>query len=250
MKDWNADLYSRFEAERTLPSRDLISRLKDAHPSTIIDLGSGPGNSTRLLHAAFPEARLIGLDSSPAMIAKAHSAGDGIDYRLGDLTKLKGTYDLIFSNACLQWVPDHEHLIPSLFGQVNEGGTLAVQVPSNEDAPLYQALRNVAGRWGLTSGGNAFHTLDVRNYARLLAKLSDDWQVWTVTYQHHMPSHESLIDWIRATRLRPYEAEMDDKTRFQFEQDILQEIATSYPEEPFGGVLFAFRRLFFTVKKA
>jgi trans-aconitate methyltransferase len=130
--DWNADLYLRFEDERTRPSIDLIQRVRFDAPSRCIDLGCGPGNSTELVAARFPAARTEGLDSSPDMINKARKRLPGLEFVLADLETWSPAqpYDVIFANAVLQWIPDHAGLFTRLARSLAPGGVLAVQMPT------------------------------------------------------------------------------------------------------------------------
>ena len=109
MSEWNADQYLKFEIQRTQPSLDLVNRIKDCSPSTVLDIGCGPGNSTSIIKKVFPEAKVIGIDSSRNMIEKASFCYPNLHFQLCNVNSLKGKYDVIFSNACLQWVPEHVH---------------------------------------------------------------------------------------------------------------------------------------------
>ena len=151
MSDWNPKQYLKFEAQRTQPSLDLAMRLRRYAPKSILDLGCGPGNSTAVLREVFPDAALCGLDSSQNMIDKARAAHPALSFRLGDVQALEGTYDLLFSNACLQWLPDHRRLLPHLMHSLNDGGVLAVQIPMNPDEPLFRIIRQTAAdpKWEL-----------------------------------------------------------------------------------------------------
>ena len=108
---WDSDLYLQFKAERTQPSIDLVKRIPLSHAAKALDVGCGPGNSSRVLADAFPGARITGVDSSPEMIAAAAAAHPDMTFRLcdaGDLASLgENGFDIVFSNACIQWVPDH-----------------------------------------------------------------------------------------------------------------------------------------------
>ncbi len=133
---WDPGQYLKFKDERTRPSIDLAARLDLASPASILDVGCGPGNSTEVLRDRWPAARITGLDSSTDMIERARAAHDWGDWVCADAARLgesgdRRTWDIVFSNATLQWIPDHERLIPRLFGLVNRGGALAVQVPAN-----------------------------------------------------------------------------------------------------------------------
>ena len=109
---WDSQLYLRYERERTQPSIDLASRIDLDSPAAIIDLGCGPGNSTRVLRERWPAAHITGLDSSRAMIEKARQTSDAIDWRIGDIQTWyePNRFDLIFANASLHWIADHESL--------------------------------------------------------------------------------------------------------------------------------------------
>nr|WP_303048119.1 methyltransferase domain-containing protein [Victivallis sp. Marseille-Q1083] len=114
-------------------------------------MGCGPGNSTKVLRDIFSDANILGIDNSPNMIEKAKAEQPDINFRLCDAMSLDGKYDLLFSNACLQWIPDHATLIPAFMDRLNDGGMLAVQVPMNGDEPLFRLIREVADepKWGL-----------------------------------------------------------------------------------------------------
>ncbi|MBN2462698.1 MAG: methyltransferase domain-containing protein [Dehalococcoidia bacterium] len=146
MNDWNPQQYLKFKSERTQPSIDLVARIMVNDPETIIDIGCGPGNSTQILRRRWPNADIVGLDSSQKMIEKAREDYPSQKWMVGDAADL-GTnqkYDIVFSNATLQWVPDHDVLIPRLFNRVNKNGVMAVQVPANNESAIHKALLGVA----------------------------------------------------------------------------------------------------------
>ena len=143
MSDWDSSQYLKFEKQRTQPARDLLVRLKAYKPHTVADIGCGPGNSTSAIAECFPNAELIGIDSSPNMIEKAKTRYPKLKFKLCDALELEGKYDLLFSNACLQWIPNHTILIPALMNKLNEKGVLAVQIPMNDEEPLFQIIQEV-----------------------------------------------------------------------------------------------------------
>ncbi len=104
--DWDADQYLRFEDERTRPSLDLLQGVRLTAPARCIDLGCGPGNSTELVAARFPDAEVTGLDSSADMIEKARKRLPRLSFVQADLAGWapEERYDLIFANAVLQWL--------------------------------------------------------------------------------------------------------------------------------------------------
>jgi len=150
-KDWEPALYSRFERERTRPARDLLAQCELGDPASggrlrIVDLGCGPGNSTALLRERFPDADILGIDTSPAMLDAARRRLPDCRFEQGDIGALGdlGRFDLVFTNAALQWVPDHPCLLPALFGLVAPGGLFAAQVPDNLADPSQTEMRRLA----------------------------------------------------------------------------------------------------------
>jgi trans-aconitate 2-methyltransferase len=162
MADWSAEQYLKFADERTRPARDLLAQVPLDHPRLVYDLGCGPGNSTELLIERFPQARVVGIDSSPDMLARARRSlpkaefveGDLKDWQPGEKT------DLLFANAVFQWVPDHVHVLQRLMTALRKDGVLAVQMPDNLNEPSHVAMREtaLAGSWAeklKASGGCA-----------------------------------------------------------------------------------------------
>src|SRR5579864_6920548 len=148
MPTWDAEQYLRFNDQRTRPCRELAGRIAATNPGRVIDLGCGPGNSTAVLAERWPQAELTGLDSSPQMIAAARQANPRWDWRVEDIAAWaahnRQTYDLVFSNAALQWVDDHASTLPKLLSHVSPGGALAIQMPGNYDAPAHRLMRELA----------------------------------------------------------------------------------------------------------
>ena len=256
MSDWNPQQYLKFGDERTQPSIDLVARIKLERPGTIIDLGCGPGNSTRILRERWPDAETAGLDSSEEMIDKARKDFPDGDWIVGDAAKvpLDLKYDLVFSNAVLQWIPNHEALLPRLFRMVSPGGALAVQVPATRESPLHRALLEVAHRpeWRIFTAacGNLLNYHNGEYFYRLLYPLTEQIVLWETTYFHLLSSQRDIVEWYKGTGMRPFlESLPDDRSRAAFEEEVLEECRRSYPVEGNGKVLYPFRRVFFIAYK-
>ena len=252
MAEWNAGQYLLFEDQRSRPAMDLVHRLRGLSPKTALDLGCGPGNSTKILQEAFPAAAVVGVDSSEGMIAQARKSHPDLEFSLGDVGRLEGRYDILFSNACLQWVPDHAHLIPRLIeDHLTDGGVLAVQMPMNGAEPLFQIIDRVAGdpQWGLDLGALPPQgTLAPDGYYDLLGRASA-FQMWETTYYHPLAGHRELVEWVKGSRLRPYLAQLDEGRRAAFENEIEKRAREAYPVRKDGKVVLRFRRFFFTAVK-
>jgi trans-aconitate 2-methyltransferase len=251
MSDWDPESYLRFANERTQPSIDLVSRIRLDSPMSIIDIGCGPGNSTQALRRRWPKSDILGLDYSEAMIAKARQDYPDQRWMVGDASKFdaKGIYDLVFSNATLQWIPRHEKLLPRLVGGIRSGGALAVQIPMFRTMPIGVAIETVAGRpeWRPYTTGCAelftYHDSDF--YYGALAPLMAKLDMWETSYIHVLDSHEALLDFCRSTALRPYLEKLpSDEARERFEDDLLAECGRRYTLQGNGKLLFPFDRLF------
>jgi len=252
MPQWDADIYLRFANERTQPVRDLIHRIQLENPRRIVDLGCGPGNSTAELRERWPSSTIVGLDSSREMIDKARAAYPDGAWEVGDAAAWEAPepFDLVFSNAMLQWVPNHAQLCRHLFRQVAPGGALAAQAPAHYDSPLHREILDVSrdpawndrmagAREAMTKESPAFY------YDQLQADASHV-DVWETIYHHVLSGPEAVLEWFRGTGLRPFlEVLVSTNERQRFESLLLERYTVAYPRRANGRILFPFRRLFF-----
>ncbi|MCL1986171.1 MAG: methyltransferase domain-containing protein [Betaproteobacteria bacterium] len=232
-------------------------KILTVRPRRMIDIGCGPGNSTNVLKVRWPQAEIIGLDSSNAMIAEARAKYPMIEWLCadasGDLTQL-GKFDLVFSNAAIQWMPRHEQLLRKLFNMLNAGGMLAIQVPNTERMPVYIELGKLAasdkwkGRFAEVAGVHSMH--DASFYYDIICGLSDEVDLWETRYFHVMNTHADIVKWYSSTGLKPYlDCLKDDAPRAEFQMDFENALRGAYPVQADGRVLFPFTRIFFTLKR-
>jgi len=251
MPKWDAELYLRFSSERTQPSVDLIQRIAIPDPGRIIDLGCGPGNSTAVLRQRWPKADITGLDSSSDMISTASRSYPHNEWLIGDIAawSTEIPFDVVFSNAALQWVPRHAILIPHLFAQVASGGALAVQMPAHFNSPLHREILATADdpSWRHLMGPalNALTKEPPSLYYNLLQPLAARLDIWETEYYHVVDSPQSIIEWFRGTGLRPFLAALENEgQRKRFEEQLLERYTRAYSPQNDGRILFPFRRLF------
>jgi trans-aconitate 2-methyltransferase len=252
--DWSASQYLRYQDERTRPAQNLLDAVPNIDPQDVVDIGCGPGNSTELLVRRYPGAKVSGMDSSPDMLAQARQALPNVDFELDQIESWKPeqSYDVIFSNAVLQWLPDHATLLPRLAGYLKPGGTLAFQVPDNLDEPSHRSMRDVAqtGPWAArleaANAARSFRTeiYPPAGYYALLAGQCTRIDVWRTVYHHALDGAEAIVEWFKGTGLRPYLAQLDAEEKRAFTAEYLRLIESRYPRQPDGKVLLAFPRLF------
>ena len=251
MAVWNPQLYLQFGNERTQPSIDLANRIALESPRRVVDVGCGPGNSTAMLRQRWPDAEVIGFDSSPEMIAVATAQHPEGTWLLADAATwaAEQPFDVVFSNAALQWLPDHATLLPHLLGQVAPGGALAVQIPTHERSAVHQRIHALANepQWRERMEG-ARSALTIKQpsfYYDVLQPLAVRLDIWETTYYHVLESSDAIVEWIRSTGLRPYfEALESDEQREAFLAKLRAGVAQDYPQQRDGRVLLPFPRLF------
>lgn len=256
MSDWNSEQYLKFKKERTQPSVDLAAKINMENPKRIIDIGCGPGNSTAVLKKRYPDAYILGVDFSPNMIAKAKADYPDMDFMLfdaeKDFDKLTGKFDIVFSNACIQWIPNHKKLLSDMMSILKPNGVLAVQVPMNFEEPIHKIIAEVITRkeWADKIGsGRQFYTLKESEYFDVLSELSSDFSMWKTIYMHRMPSHQSIIEWYKSTGMKEYLAVLSENDKIEFEKAVFNEVEKYYPVQKNGEIIFRFPRLFFTAVK-
>lgn len=254
MPKWNPEQYERFIKDRTRPAIDLANRLNGLDPQNILDLGCGPGNSTIVLNEKFPCSKVIGADNSDEMLEKARSIYPEIEFikldANGDFRDIDEKFDVLFSNACIQWLPDHHKLIPKLFSLLKTGGVLAVQIPMQREHPVHQIINELIHNkmWNNKFTARKYNNLSTEEYFDLLSSLSDDFEIWETIYCHRMPDYESIIEWYKGTGLRPYLEQLSKTDSERFISDVLEQLKQKYKVQENGEIVFRFPRLFFIVK--
>lgn len=255
---WDPDTYLRYRDQRSRPFDDLVARVAAAEPRTVVDLGCGPGNLTASLVDRWPDATVIGLDSSPEMIGKASALDVDATFAVADVrdwTPDAGV-DVVVSNAVLQWVPDHERLLTRWARALRPGAWLAVQVPGNFDAPSHRALRAVAAepRWRDLLGPlmREAPVLDAAGYAALLSGVGCAVDAWETSYVHLLPAGDGpdhpVLSWMEGTALRPVRAILGGGDGWvEFRAALGERLAEDYPIGD-GEVCFPFRRVFFVAR--
>lgn len=255
MPNWNPIQYEKFLKDRTQPAIDLANRLELLKPTNILDLGCGPGNSTKVLKDKFPNAKVTGADNSDEMLDKARELYPDIEFihldANGDLHEIREKYDIVFSNACIQWLPNHRELLPKLMTLLKPNGVLAIQIPMQTEHPVHIIINELVNteKWGGKLTPRAYNHLTTAEYFDVLSEFSRDFEIWEITYCHRMPSYESIIEWYKGTGLRPYLNQLTESDASNFVNDVFVKLKQRYKTQKNGEILFRFPRLFFIARK-
>jgi trans-aconitate 2-methyltransferase len=247
---WDPDIYLSQADHRTRPARDLLARIQGLVPRRIVDLGCGPGNSTALLCARWPEAKVLGVDSSAAMLERARESGLAVEWQEADIAtwETADAPDLIFANAVLHWLPDHEKLIPKLLSFLAPGGLLALQMPRNFAAETHRLLRQLAAEepWSAPLAGALREepVADPAFYHELLSGRCRSCDIWETIYYHRLEGPDPALVWIRGTALTPLRDRLSEQDYLAFEAALAPRLREAYPALADGSTLFPFRRLF------
>lgn len=253
---WDPQQYLSFSDHRLRPAIDLLGRIPLSSPGRIYDLGCGAGNVSTVLRQRWPEADIVGLDSSPEMLAKAREAEPSVTFELVDLADWRpsGEPELIFSNATLHWLEDHEALFPRLFAGLPSGGVLAVQMPRNFSAPSHTCIEATIndGPWRdrLLPLWRSAPVAEPAVYHRLLSAEATSLDIFEVEYLQRLTGVDPVKEWTKGTWLKPFLEALPPGESETFEEAYAARLRAAYPMEADGGTLFPFRRLFIVAVRA
>lgn len=256
---WDPQRYAQFAGERSRPFVDLLGQVRAEQPTLVVDLGCGNGPLTLSLADRWPGARVVGVDSSPEMLAAARQQDEAgrvewveADLAEWDIASLGQAPDVVVSNATLQWIPKHLPLIEAWADALADGGWFALQVPGNHEAPTHALMREVATRHPrraeLEAATKRFGAGEPSTYIRILSGRGLTVNAWETTYFHLLdPKGESaspVLDWVTGTGLRPVlEVLTDEGERENFLADYAARLGEAYPRTS-AGVILPFRRVF------
>ncbi len=252
---WDPQTYLKFGAERTRPAAELLARIDADAPARAADLGCGPGNSTALLAARWAHAQIDALDNSPEMLAQARAANIGANFIEADVSAWSpdAPYDVIYSNATLQWVGDHANLLPRLMSFVAPGGWLAFQVPRNFAEPCHTLIREIAnsGPWSAKLQGvrDWWNVREPEEYFDILEAASSQIDIWETRYVQVLQAEDAVFNWMSGTGLRPFANALQGAERESFLDAYKTRLREHYPLRKSGKVLYPFQRLFAVARR-
>jgi trans-aconitate 2-methyltransferase len=235
---WNPDIYRTYSDERSRPYFDLTAQIGATDPATVIDLGCGSGELTATLAERWPQAHIVGLDSSAEMLA--NSPDTEVTFMQGDIATWapEVSPDVIVSNAALQWVPDHLPMVVRWGDALPAGGWLAFQVPANFQSPSHVLMRETAAlpRWRAPLDGVLQHDVieTAQTYWAALCEVGCEVTTWDTTYLHVLQGEDPVLTWVRGTGLRPVLGALDPDESAAFEEHYAALLRAAYPSTPYG----------------
>jgi trans-aconitate 2-methyltransferase len=248
---WDPRQYAADGDERSRAFFELLARVRVDAPADVVDLGCGPGALTAALSQRWPQAQVVGVDSSPDMVAAAaaHAAPGRLEFVRGDVATWSpaGEVDVVVANAVLHWIPDHVALLARFASWLRPGGALAFQVPDNFGEPSHTLLRDLrmSPRWRsqLGSAGGA-GVQQPETYLHALVGLGLQADVWQTTYLHVLRGADPVLEWVKGTTLRPVLSLIESPAdRDEFLREYAAALRAAYPPAETGTV-FPFRRTF------
>lgn len=246
---WNPDLYHKFRGERFAPFDDLLKLISRRDGMRVIDLGCGTGELTTRLADQLPKSEVVGIDSSEEMLSRAESLSrPGLSFEKKAIENVSGEWDLVFSHAAIQWVDDHQSLIPRLISFLRPGGQLAIQMPSNHEHPTHRIINEIANeepfREILDGWFRSSPVLRISDYADILHKNGcDELIVFEKVYPHVLASADDLVEWTSGTALVPYFERLGDEHREEFLKRYSARLGAIWPTKP---VFYGFQRILFS----
>jgi trans-aconitate 2-methyltransferase len=210
---WNPDQYDKFKSERQQPFHDLVALIEHRPRMRVVDLGCGTGELTRALHDHLQAEETLGIDSSETMLLKSASFGaEMLHFERGDVEAFvtDRPYDLVFSNAALHWIEDHERLVGRLVSFLSPHGQLAVQMPYNHDHPSQTIAAELAAKYDVAPRRPPL--LAMEEYASLLHRLGFARQhVRLQVYGHQLASSRDVAEWTKGSTLTEYQRKLGDR---------------------------------------
>jgi trans-aconitate 2-methyltransferase len=253
---WDPSQYLKFAGERLRPALDLLARIPAAAPDTVVDLGCGAGNLAPLFLQRWPQAKLLGVDSSPEMLAKARADYPAASFEQGDVAtwRPRQPVDVLYSNATLHWLDGHATLIPDLLASVKPGGWLAVQMPRNFGAPSHTSITDTIeqGPWRakLEPHLRRKPVAEPQFYWRLLHGKTSALEIWESEYLQPLKGDNAVAEFTKGTWLKQFLDRLQEPERSAFEADYRARVGKIYKAEADGRTLFPFRRLFMLAQRA
>ena len=253
---WNPEKYNQFKTIRYKPFFDLADLVSGENLRDCVDVGCGTGEQTAILSEKFPDANFLGIDSSPEMLADSKMMEtDNLKFKLSTIEDFAvdgSKWDLIFSNAALQWSDNHEALFPKLISKLNPSGQFAVQMPSQKENALNRILLEMVSEKPFRDYFDGFvrnsPMLTIEEYAEVMfAEGLTDLDLSVKIYPIIAKEETELFDFISGSALIPYMERLSNEHVEAFKLEYLLRIKKAFGTFP---AIYPFKRfLLYGVRK-
>jgi trans-aconitate 2-methyltransferase len=253
---WDPAQYEKFKAERARPFFDLLTHLEGISPATIVDLGCGTGELTAELAKKWPQAQVVGVDSSPEMLEKTKPfASECLRFMQCDIGRWspEKPVDLIFSNSALHWLKPHEEQVRRLASLIAPEGTFAFQAPNQHREPSHASIHELqnAPEWKPLIGSQEsdVYLAEPEWYLDTLQRMGFTTQLWETTYYQVLQGEDAVLEWVKGTALRAVLEKLSVEQQERFLTQCAERFRKAYPKRE-GGTLFPYRRIFVVAKRS
>ncbi|MCV9933326.1 methyltransferase domain-containing protein [Flavobacterium sp. LS1R47] len=244
---WNPEKYNEFKTLRYKPFFDLVAHIVDNPNMKVIDLGCGTGELTNMLSEKLTNPSVKGIDSSKEMLEKAKEF-TSIQFDQKTIEEQINTgekWDLVFANASIQWVDNHEALFPKIISLLNPEGQLAIQMPCQNENLLNQIVIELVQEEPYKSALNNWKrfspVLTMDDYAQILFENGGtDIIIYQKVYPMIANSHDELYEFISGSTLVPYFERLEGAIKEQFVREFKNRIEKRFSKTP---SLYAFKRI-------
>lgn len=246
---WNPEKYNQFKEIRYQPFFDLLSLISDKNLQQCIDIGCGTGEQTSILSKKIEDANFLGIDSSKEMLAQSTKyTNDKLLFKHSTIEEFASTeshWDLIFSNAALQWSDDHPKLFPQLISKLNPGGQFAVQMPFQKENILNTILLELVQEDPFVNFLDGYirtsALLSIDEYAKIMFDEGlQNITLFLKVYPIIADNETTLYDFISGSSLIPYLERLDPEKQELFRTAYTQRISSQFEKFP---AIYSFKRI-------
>lgn len=246
---WNPEIYNQFKTIRYQPFYDLMDLISPNKNMKSIDLGCGTGEQTAILTEKFPDANFLGIDSSKEMLEKSKKLeNERLKFSLTsteEILEKDENWDLIFSNAALQWSDNHQELFPKIIQKLSVNGQLAIQMPDQNENELNKILFDLANEEPfvnqLKNWNRKSSVLSLDDYTQILFENGlSDLKIMKKVYPIYAKDHETLFNFISGSALIPYLEKLNAQEQEDFTKEFKQRIKQKFVKLP---AVYSFKRL-------
>ena len=231
--------------------KSLISEISLQGNEKILDLGCGDGYLTEQLSLLVPNGKVLGIDASVGMIKTAKKIRrDNLDFVHMDINNLhfSNEFDIIFSNAALHWVKDHDQLLKNSLAALKADGILfwsfggegncsnflsVIQKKITEDKYI-EFFKDFEMPWFMPSKSH---------YAELMSNIGfSHFTITEVNRDRFFPTSDDMIKWIDQPSIVPFIECIPDTLKNSFRKEVIEEMLER-AQQPDGTCFETFRRL-------